>query len=604
MLVKAARIYWEATKVTVNVRELKWDEFKELFYTKYFSGDVKAKKVKEFLELSHDTMYVAEYILKFEEGCIFFPFIAENDKDKGEHFLRGLKSEIRRDVHMSKVIAYQDIVERALLAEHDEQEIEKERQLRQEAFQARGHGTSTNVRGFHKGKGKMEQRNKPSLPSSDTERPVCPKCGKPHKGECLVGSGRCFRWKEMGHTTQKCPLSSNQGRVQGRIFAMTKESANPDSSVISGNILIFDKKALTLIDTGATHSFMYEVFMHYLSVEPTIMLLHFNIVLPSRDEICPTSIIKACLVQMSTRLLFADLIVIPMKGCIGFLASVLDVRKESNMQLQNIDVVQDYPDVFADDVPALPPDREVEFVIDLIPSTAPISKDPYIIAPTEMKELKTQLQELLDHGFIRPSSSPWGAPVLFVKKKDGSLRLCIDYQELNKVTIKKKYPLPRIDDLFDQFQGATVFSKIDLRSGYHQLKGKNEDIPKTAFRTRNEITLVSPGTVARLSALVFYSTLFDRIFKEQKVDNQLLELKRKSDLTGVFEFGLNRDGLLVFRGKICVPMGDEIRKDVLLETHTPPYSVHPGSTKKYQDLRRLYWWPSMKKDIMLFFVNV
>ncbi|XP_073273267.1 uncharacterized protein [Primulina huaijiensis] len=185
MLVKSARIWWEATKVTVNVRQLKWDEFKELFYAKYFSREVKAKKVKEFLELRQDALSVTEYTLKFEEGCVFVPFIAENDKDKAEHFLRGLKPEIRRDVHMSKVVKYQDIVERALLAEHDEQEIEKERQLRRQAFQARGQGASANVCGGHKGKCKIEQRSKPPVPPSDTERLVCPKCGKPHKGECL-----------------------------------------------------------------------------------------------------------------------------------------------------------------------------------------------------------------------------------------------------------------------------------------------------------------------------------------------------------------------------------------------------------------------------------
>ncbi|KAL5736107.1 hypothetical protein ACOSQ2_030895 [Xanthoceras sorbifolium] len=106
------------------------------------------------------------------------------------------------------------------------------------------------------------------------------------------------------------------------------------------------------------------------------------------------------------------------------------------------------------------------------------------MAPAELKELKIQLQELLDKGFIRPSVSPWGAPVLFVKKKDGSLRLCIDYRQLNKLTVKNKYPLPRIDGLFDQLRGACVFSKIDLRLGYHQLRIKDSDIPKTAFRTR------------------------------------------------------------------------------------------------------------------------
>ncbi|KAJ4952203.1 hypothetical protein NE237_029035 [Protea cynaroides] len=151
--------------------------------------------------------------------------------------------------------------------------------------------------------------------------------------------------------------------------------------------------------------------------------------------------------------------------------------------MEDIDVMRDNPDVFPEELPGLPPDRATEFVIDLIPGAAPVSKAPYRMAPTELKELKVQLQELLDKGYIHPSISPWGAPVLFVKK-DGSVRLCIDYRELNKLTIKNRYPLPRIDDLFDQLQGAKVFSKIDLRSGYHQLKIKDGDIPKTAFRTR------------------------------------------------------------------------------------------------------------------------
>ncbi|GJW99110.1 putative reverse transcriptase domain-containing protein [Tanacetum coccineum] len=132
----------------------------------------------------------------------------------------------------------------------------------------------------------------------------------------------------------------------------------------------------------------------------------------------------------------------------------------------------------------LPPTRQVEFQIDLIPSATPVARAPYRLAPSEMKELSEQLKELSDKGFIRPSSSPWGAPVLFVKKKDGSFRMCIDYRELNKLTVKNRYPLPRIDDLFDQLQGSSVYSKIDLRSGYHQLRVREEDIPKTAFRTR------------------------------------------------------------------------------------------------------------------------
>ncbi|XP_070667530.1 uncharacterized protein [Malus domestica] len=167
------------------------------------------------------------------------------------------------------------------------------------------------------------------------------------------------------------------------------------------------------------------------------------------------------------------------EGCQGYLAHVVlnDVVPSS---VEEVGVVRHYPD----DLPELPPDRDVEFSIDLLPGTDPISLTPYRMAPAELRELKIQLQELLDKGFIQPSSSPWGAPVLFVRKKDGTLRLCIDYRQLNWVTIKNRYPLPRVDDLFDQLKGACVFSKIDLRSGYYQLKIKDEDVPKTAFRTR------------------------------------------------------------------------------------------------------------------------
>ncbi|GJT28538.1 putative reverse transcriptase domain-containing protein [Tanacetum coccineum] len=158
--------------------------------------------------------------------------------------------------------------------------------------------------------------------------------------------------------------------------------------------------------------------------------------------------------------------------------------KSERKQIEDVPIVRDFPEVFPEDLPGLPPARPVEFQIDLVPGAAPVARAPYRLAPSEMKELSEQLQELSDKGFIRPSSSPWGAPVLFVKKKDGSFRMCIDYRELNKLTVKNRYPLPRIDDLFDQLQGSSIYSKIDLRSGYHQLRVRDQDIPKTAFRTR------------------------------------------------------------------------------------------------------------------------
>jgi hypothetical protein len=180
----------------------------------------------------------------------------------------------------------------------------------------------------------------------------------------------------------------------------------------------------------------------------------------------------------------------------------------------NIRVVSDFPDVFPEELPGMPPDREVEFVIDLLPRTAPISKRPYMMSIDELKELKKPLTELQEARYIRPSSSPWGALVLFVQKKDGSQRMCVDYRPLNDVTVKNKYPLPRIEDLFDQMRGARVFSKIDLRSGYHQMRIRPSDIPKTAFSTRYglyEFTVMSFGLT---NAPSYFMNLMNKVFME------------------------------------------------------------------------------------------
>jgi hypothetical protein len=160
------------------------------------------------------------------------------------------------------------------------------------------------------------------------------------------------------------------------------------------------------------------------------------------------------------------------------------VHHTAAQSLEDIQVVCEFPDVFSEDLPGMPSDRDVEFIIELQSGTTPISRRPYKMTPKELAELKVQLNELLDKGYIRLSCSPWSYPVFFVKKKGQSLRLCVDYRPLNAVTIKNKYPLPHIDILFDQLTSARVFSKVDLRSGYHQIKIHSEDIPKTAFSIR------------------------------------------------------------------------------------------------------------------------
>ncbi|GJX92575.1 putative reverse transcriptase domain-containing protein [Tanacetum coccineum] len=306
-------------------------------------------------------------------------------------------------------------------------------------------------------------------------------------------------------------------------------------------------------------------------------------------------------------------------------ARLLMSAKASDKKQEEIVVVRDFPEVFPDDLSGLPPIREIEFQIELIPRATPVAKSPYRLAPSEMEELSGQLKELQDKGFIRPSLSPWGALVLFVKKKDGSFRMCIDYRELNKLTVKNRYPLPRIDDLFDQLQGSQFFSKIDLRSGYHQLRVYEDDIPKTAFRTRYghfEFTIklfsdydyeiryhpgkenlvadalsrkerVKPKRVGAMN-MILQSSIKDRILTAQKeaVDEFVVLQK------GLDEMIEHRsDRTLYYLDQIWVPLKGEVRTLIMDEAHKSKYFVHPGADKMYYDLRDRYWWPGMKKDI-------
>ena len=197
---------------------------------------------------------------------------------------------------------------------------------------------------------------------------------------------------------------------------------------------------------------------------------------------------------------------------VGWLVS-LTLEDEERPDLDLPRVVCEYVDVFPDELLGLPPKRVVDFGIELHSGTSPISMTPHRMAPIELQELRVQLKELLDKGFIRPSTSPWGAPVLFAKKKDKTLRLCIDYRQLNRVTIKNRYPFPRIDDLFNQLRGARVYSKIDLRTGYHQLRVREIDIPKTAFRTRYRHFEFAVMPFGLMNAPAAFMDLMHRVFQ-------------------------------------------------------------------------------------------
>ena len=202
-----------------------------------------------------------------------------------------------------------------------------------------------------------------------------------------------------------------------------------------------------------------------------------------------------------------------MSGTVDGLASEPYLEDEERLDLDLPRVVCEYVDVFPDKLPGLPPHRDVDFGIELHPGISPISMTPHRMEPVELQELRFQLKELLDKRFIRPSTSSWGAPVLFAKKKGKTLRLYIDYRQLNMVTIKNRYPLPRMDDLFDQLREVRVYSKIDLRTGYHQLRVRDTDILKTAFRTRYghfEFTVMPFGL---MNAPAAFMDLMHRVFQ-------------------------------------------------------------------------------------------
>jgi hypothetical protein len=200
------------------------------------------------------------------------------------------------------------------------------------------------------------------------------------------------------------------------------------------------------------------------------------------------------------------------QGCRIYVVEVVNGRKGPS--LDQYLVLSKFKDVFPNELPGLPPERELDFTIEIKPGAEPISKTLYQMKVQELCELKMQLKELLDLGLIRPSFSPWGAPIIFVKKKDGSLRLCIDYRDLNCAIVKNRYPMPRIDDLFYQMKGVTVFSKIDFRLGYHQLRIKEGNIPKTSFRTRfghYEFIVVPLGLT---NAPTIFMSLMNGIFRK------------------------------------------------------------------------------------------
>ncbi|KAA0053234.1 DNA/RNA polymerases superfamily protein [Cucumis melo var. makuwa] len=555
MLTDRGTAWWETTERMLggDVSQITWQQFKESFYAKFFSASLRDAKRQEFLNLEQGDMTVEQYDAEFDMLSRFAPEMIATEAARADKFVRGLWLDIQGLVRAFRPPTHADALRLA---------VDLSLQERANSSKTAGRGSTSGQkrkaeqqpvpvpqRNFRSG-GEFRRFQQKPFEAGEAARgkPLCTTCGKHHLGRCLFGTRTCFKCRQEGHTADRCPLrltgnAPNQGAGaphQGRVFATNKTEAEKAGTVVTEveplhHVLsVSTPSGECMLSKERVKACQIEIAGHVIEVTLLVLdMLDFDVILGmdwlaanhasidcSRKEVTfnPPSMASfkfkgggsKSLPQVISAIKASKLL---SQGTWGILASVVDTR-EADVSLSSEPVVRDYSDVFPEELPGLPPHREVEFAIELESGTVPISRAPYRMAPAELKELKVQLQELLDKGFIRPSVSPWGAPVLFVKKKDGSMRLCIDNRELNKVTVKNRYPLPRIDDLFDQLQGATVFSKIDLRSGYHQLRIKDGDVPKTAFRSRYghyEFIVMSFGLT---NAPAVFMDLMNRVFRE------------------------------------------------------------------------------------------
>ncbi|KAH0678966.1 hypothetical protein KY284_020051 [Solanum tuberosum] len=540
--------------------------FEEAFLGRFFPQELKEAKVQEFLTLKQDSLSVHEYRLKFTQLSCYAPGMVADMRSRMSLFVsrlsrlsskEGRAAMLIRDMDISRLMVYQKQKGPAPSSSAP-------------APRNKGEYNSQNSQHFRA----RPAQSQGSVAQGGNWAPACARCGRTHPGKCRDGQSGCFKCGQEGHFMKECPKnrkgSGNKGnRAQSssvappdkvaprgaifgtggganRLYVITSRQEQENSlDIVTGMIKVFTFDVYALLDPGASLSFVTPYVANKFEVIREKLCEPFCVSTPIGESTLAELVYHDYVTSINHKDTMADLIELDMvdfddilvldwksssavpnghfisylkainlvsKGCVYHLVRVNDSSVEITL-IQSVPIVKEFPKVFLDDLPGVPVEREIDFDIDIFPNTRPISIPPYRMAPVELKELKEQLKDLLDKGFIRPSVSPWGAPVLFMRKKHGSLRMCIDYRQLNKVTIKNKYPLPRIDDLFDQLQGASFFSKIDLISGYHQLKVRKCDIPKTTFRTRYGHSEFLFMLFALTNAPAAFMDLMNRVFK-------------------------------------------------------------------------------------------
>ncbi|GKA01219.1 putative reverse transcriptase domain-containing protein [Tanacetum coccineum] len=435
---------------------------------------------------------------EFNELALMCPRMVEPESVKVDVYIRGLSENIKGEVTSSRptnlneamCMAYK-LMEQKLQAR--DKRILEGKKIKWENFQSRNSSGNARAMTTALNEGKVYFGS----------LLMCECCFTRHVGPCMI---KCHKCGKVGHILRYCKEKSVAIGANAQPAWTCYDCGEQDAelqgpNVVTGTFLLNNRYASVLFDSGSDRIFVDTRFSSMLDIDPIKIDTSYEVELVDGRIVSTSTVLKGCTLNLVNYLFEIDLMSIELgtfdvmvifvikshkyieRGCHLFLAHVTE-KKPKEKPLEDVPVIRDFLEVFLDDLPGLPSPRQVEFRIDLVPGAAHVACAPYRLAPSEMRELSVQLQELLEKGFIRLSSSPWGALVLFVKKKDGCFRMCIDYCELNKLTFKNHYPLPRIKDLFNQLQGLSMYSKIDMRSGYHQLCIKEEDIPITAFRTR------------------------------------------------------------------------------------------------------------------------
>ncbi|KAA0035365.1 ty3-gypsy retrotransposon protein [Cucumis melo var. makuwa] len=505
MLTDRGTAWWETTERMLggDMGQITWQQFKESFYAKFFSASLRDAKRQEFLNLELGNMTVEQYDAEFDMLSRFALEMIATEAARADKFVRGLRLDIQGLVLAFRPATHADALRLAVDL----------------TLQERANSSKVAGRGLASGPKRKAEQQPISVPQrnfrSGDDR--CPMrltgnaqnqgAGAPHQGK-VFATNKTEAERADTVVTEVEPLHHVLSvSTPSRECMLSKEKVKACQIKTTGHVIEVTLLVLDMLDFDVILG-MDWLAANHASIDCSLKEVAFNP--PSLASFKFKGEGSRSLPKVISAIRASKLL---SQGTWSILVSVVDTR-EVAVSLSSESVVRDYPNVFPEELLGLPPHREIEFAIELEPGTVPISRAPYRMTLVELKELKVQLQELLDKGFIRPSVLPWGAPVLFVKKKDGSMRLCIDYRKLNKVTNKNRYPLPRIDDLFDQLQEATVFSKIDLRLEYHQLRIKDGDVPKTTFCPKYghyEFIVMSFGLT---NAPAVFMDLMNRVFRE------------------------------------------------------------------------------------------